>query len=89
MASMIRITEAEVIDAVREAAVMPDAPPGALTAAQMAKNLGLSRDGVKRALAKLRDSGRLEVYRIRQTDTTGRAQLVPAYRVKPLKQRKR
>lgn len=90
MATRVSVTESELIAAVREAAAMPDdAPADAMTVAEMQTALGLSAQGVRRALDKLRAAGRLAAYRVRRVDVSGRGMIVNAYVIKSQPKAKR
>lgn len=79
----ITVTESELLTELR-ASVESNAPPDAMTTAELAAELDVSGTTVKSMLAKLRAAGRLETYRLRRIDATGRTVNVPAYVLKPV-----
>jgi len=79
---MIRITESELVAELR-ATLAPEAPPNALTMAELCEATGLGRSAIKVKLRAIRAAGRLSVYRVRRIDDAGRAQIIPAYAITP------
>ena len=79
---MIRVTESELLAELR-ASIAPEGPPEAMTMAELCKATGLGKSAIKSRLRVYREQGRLSVYRVRRTDDAGRAQIIPAYAIKP------
>jgi hypothetical protein len=78
----IRITEAEIIDALASAAAgaMPD---DAQTVQDLIATTGYSGERVRMALHAMRAQGRLVVHRVARAGIDGRAAKVPAYTILP------
>lgn len=85
MAAVVSVTESELLEAVRAAAIPAEPPPGAMTVRELQTALGLSRSKIQQALAALRLDGRLTKHVVRRQDATGRFQLVAAYTIGPPK----
>lgn len=83
----IRVTEADLLEALAEAGPKP-APPHALTAAELRDKLGLNRSTLKKRLQQLKDEGRLEVWITNRRDVTGRPVGVPAYTITASKRKR-
>ena len=82
----MKITEAEIIDAIREAATqLPARPEGAHSLKELCRATGVAREAMLDHLARLKATGRLEVVRIVQEGIDGRRAKVSAYRVLPPK----
>ena len=77
------VTEAELIDAVRDAMSGADASDDGMTLGEMGTATGVGAKRLRLALRTLLDAGRLEVGRRLITSIDGRKCFVPVYRVKP------
>ena len=75
----MRISEADLLDALALATV---APAEAKTTAELASELGCSRDTVLAGIRRLASRGCLVVHRKQVSDVIGRPQWCPAYTVK-------
>lgn len=84
MATRERITEGEIISAIRETfRRSPDAKAtGAATVNELHRSTGWARSKVCNALLALKAAGRLEMVRVPREALDGRVSMVPAYRVK-------
>lgn len=76
-------TEGELLDELRRSMGLCEAPPNAMTTAELQDVLGVSRTTVRDHIRKLHREGRLETYSVRRVDGTGRAQIVNAYVLLP------
>lgn len=80
------ITEAELLQAIQEAAAThntPDDPDGAFRVAEVAAALGWSSKRVISALWKVQAEGKLQRTKVWRMDLAGRRMPVPAYRLLP------
>jgi MarR-like DNA-binding transcriptional regulator SgrR of sgrS sRNA len=77
------LTEAELLEAIREAAThnTADDPPGAFRVVEVAESLGWSVKRVQAALHRIQHAGRLQRTRVWRTDLAGRRVPVAAYRI--------
>ena len=76
--AQLRITEAELLDALATAGAEPS---DAKTVQELADDAGLSQPRVRKALRLLHRAGRLGIHRVQRADLSGRVQLVPAYTI--------
>lgn len=79
----ISVTQDELLSELMRATNRDNAPPEAMTAAEMRAKTGLRRTALKDRLDRLNAEGRLETWRTYRTDVRGQRQLVPAYTIKP------
>lgn len=84
----MRITEAEVLDALAAAAAHTT-PEDARTVEEMATEIGVAHCTIQRALKVFQRAGRLQVHHRRNVRLDGRPCLTPAYTIKPAPKRKR
>lgn len=82
MAVSVRITEAELLDALTSAS---EAPADAMTAVELCAATGISNLLLKRALKRLASDGRLLSHRVKRTRIDGMVTSVPAYTILPAK----
>ena len=87
MASVIEVTEAEVWDAIAEAACGL-APANARTADELSQAIGCSPSAIHKALKALHRQGRLHVHHVTRMRIDGRRCSSPAYTVTPAKRKK-
>lgn len=80
----LRITEAEIMDALA-AAAQGSAPEDARTIAELADAAGLSIVSTRQALRSLQRAGRLQVHRVRRPAIDGRMANVGAFTILPAK----
>jgi hypothetical protein len=77
----LNVTESELLEALRRAAVDREDTQGAMTSRQLADALEWTRDRVYKELHRLRNAGQLEVHWIPALDVAGRRVRVPGYRL--------
>lgn len=75
----MKITEAELFDAL---AAVTAAPDDARTVRELADATGVSTTRTKAALQRLAAAGRLQVHRVTRVRIDGQSQLVPAYTIR-------
>jgi hypothetical protein len=86
--SGVRITEAELLDALAEANV-GDGPEDARTLNELIAEHGIARDRMLAALHVCRSQGRLVVHQVSRETLLGRRTRVPAYTILPAKKKRR
>lgn len=85
---MESITTSELLEALANA-THGDSPAEARTCPEMAAEMGVGVDRVRRGLRALHAAGRLTVHRAKRTNLIGQSVLVPAYTIAPAKKRKK
>ena len=73
------ITEAELLEALAHS--QQPGEEGARTVEDMAADMGMAPDRVRKALKTLQRDGRLTVYRVPRTAIDGSRRIVPAYSI--------
>lgn len=86
MASVIRITESEVLSALADA--IGHGETDAQTVEDLMDSTGLSRQSVRRALHHYQKQGRLAVHKVLRPAIDGRQCYRPGYTILPVKKRK-
>ena len=81
MEGRVKITENELLDALRAACVQTDGPSDVMTSREMAATTGLSASTVSRCLGLLGRRGLLSCVHVHRPSIDGRAMSVPAYRI--------
>ena len=85
MQSRVTITQAELLEALREAAQRSEeGPEGAYTTEELAELTGIYRGKVKETIRALIRLGKAECVHVRRPSIDGRMFRVPAYRIKSL-----
>ncbi len=80
----ITITTAEIIDALKAAGT---APKAAKTVAQLCFETCRGQESVRKSLRILHAAGRLVRHQVESTDIAGRRCTIPAYTIRPARQR--
>lgn len=75
------MTEAQIIQAVREALSRAECPEDAFTSTELSELCGLHPDTIKGRLRVLKSAGRLRVTQKKITTIDNRTVYVPAYRI--------
>jgi hypothetical protein len=86
MASDLRITQTEILDALALAAP-GNASKDARTVKELSEETGMRRQQVCEALARLKLDGRLKLHRVQRERIDGFSRHVPAYTILPAKKR--
>lgn len=83
MATTVKITEAELLDALAAAIKQSNAPAEAKTTQDLMAETGLSIRAVTRALKQYAAQGRLSVFRVPRPQIDGSTRCVPGYTISP------
>ena len=86
MATIVRITEAEILNALA-AAASGNAPSEAKTMTELQDETGVSPLKVQRALKEYQKQGRLAAHRVQRAAIDGTLRWVPAYTILPAKRK--
>lgn len=82
MATLLKISESELLDALAAAAV-GSSPEEAKTAGELAEAFGLSHPAARKALAVLKKQGRLQVHTVSREGIDGRLSRIAGYTIAP------
>lgn len=87
--SRVVVTQNELLDALRaDLDAVEEAPPGAMSLADIAAALGIGPSAAKDRLKKLRAAGRIVVHRVRRRSAAGQSYVLPMYSILPARQKK-
>lgn len=78
----VRVTESDLLEALRDAFASAEASEDALTTADLVEACGRGEETVRKALRALERKGQLEVVRVRRRRLDGQIQVYPAYRLR-------
>lgn len=85
---LVKITQAEILDALQVARRADIGPAHAMTVGDMAVKAGVHRHVIEAELARIKREGRLHIYRVERERLDGVKRLVPAYVIAPKRKRK-
>lgn len=76
----MKVTTDDLLEAIRQSLLLTS--DTGFTVSDLAQELNYGNATIRQLLHKLNRAGHLEVTRVRRTDLSGRAQTIPAYRIK-------